>query len=72
MKIQESPRQKSRSRASRQGKTPSKGQPSSKQELELLKLILDSIYNGVLVTDPNGYIIYFNKPYGLFLGVNPE
>ncbi len=42
------------------------------QQLELYKLVLDNIYNGVVVVDANGYIIYFNKPYGQFLNVDPE
>ncbi len=40
--------------------------------LEILESIFDSIYNGALVTDPNGYVTHFNKPYGQFLGVDPE
>ncbi|MBU2055449.1 MAG: sigma 54-interacting transcriptional regulator [Proteobacteria bacterium] len=40
--------------------------------LRLLELILDNIYNGVIVTDAEGYVIYFNKPYGQFLGIDPE
>ncbi len=39
--------------------------------LRLLELILDNIHNGVIVTDAEGYIIYFNKPYGQFLGIDP-
>lgn len=31
-------------------------------QLELFKLILDSIHNGSTITDPDGYILYFNKP----------
>ncbi len=42
-----------------------------KTELEMYRMIFDSIYNGAVVTDPEGYILYFNKPYGEFLGVNP-
>ena len=42
------------------------------QSLEMYKLIFDSIYNGAIVTDINGMITHFNKPYGEFLGVNPE
>ncbi|RJX34952.1 MAG: PAS domain S-box protein [Desulfarculus sp.] len=38
-------------------------------QLEMHRLILDSIFNGVMVTDPQGYITHFNKPYGQFLGV---
>ena len=30
----------------------------------MLRLILDSIYNGVVVVDAQGYITHFNKPYG--------
>ena len=40
--------------------------------LRLLELILDNIYNGVIVTDAEGTVIYFNKPYGQFLGIDPE
>lgn len=43
-----------------------------KQKVEMFELILDSIHNGVLVTDAEGYIMHFNKPYGLFLKVDPE
>jgi PAS domain S-box-containing protein len=43
-----------------------------KKDLETYKLIFDSIYNGAIVTDENGIITHFNKPYGEFLGVNPE
>jgi PAS domain S-box-containing protein len=42
------------------------------QQLAMFRLILDSIYNGVVVTNADGFIIYFNKPYGQFLGVEPE
>lgn len=41
-------------------------------QLENYKLIFDSIYNGVMVTDADGYITHFNKPYGRFLGLEPE
>jgi len=46
------------------------GSPTSR--LRFLELILDNIYNGVLVTDAEGYVIYFNKPYGQFLGIDPD
>jgi PAS domain S-box-containing protein len=42
------------------------------ERLELYDLVLDSIFNGVVVTDSDGYILYFNRPYGRFLGVNPD
>jgi PAS domain S-box-containing protein len=42
-----------------------------RDRLALLELILDNIYNGVIVTDAEGYVIFFNKPYGKFLGIDP-
>lgn len=42
------------------------------RELELLRLVLDSIHNGVLVTDPEGRVILLNTPYARFLGVKAE
>ncbi len=40
-----------------------------RKELEMYKLIFDSIYNGAIVTDRDGMITHFNKPYGGFLNV---
>ncbi|MBW2431521.1 MAG: sigma 54-interacting transcriptional regulator, partial [Deltaproteobacteria bacterium] len=37
----------------------------------MFELILDSIYNGIMVTDADGFVTHFNKPYGQFLGLNP-
>ena len=42
-----------------------------RRQLELYQLIFDSIYNGAVVTDTNGIITHFNKPYGRFLGIDP-
>ncbi|UCF95705.1 MAG: PAS domain-containing protein, partial [Desulfobacterales bacterium] len=42
------------------------------KQLEMYQLIFDSIYNGAIVTDPDGCITHFNKPYGQFLGIKPE
>jgi PAS domain S-box-containing protein len=42
------------------------------QQLEMLELIFDCIYNGIMVTDADGYVTHFNKPYGQFLGLDPE
>lgn len=42
------------------------------QQLDLCQRIIDSIYNGVVVTDANGYIIHFNEPYGRFLGIKAK
>jgi len=41
------------------------------EQLEMYRLIFDSIYNGAIVTDINGNITHFNKPYGEYLGVDP-
>ncbi|MBI4961654.1 MAG: sigma 54-interacting transcriptional regulator [Desulfomonile tiedjei] len=53
------------------GKAPLEA-PSTRHEIDLLNLILDSIYNGVMITDVEGYITHFNTPYGQFLGVDPR
>ena len=45
---------------------------SLKKRLAIFELIFDNIYNGVKVTDADGYITHFNKPYGRFLGLEPE
>jgi PAS domain S-box-containing protein len=42
------------------------------EQLEMYELIFDSIYNGAIVTDANGTITHFNKPYGEFLGLDPQ
>lgn len=47
--------------------------PKSKAaDSDVLKLVFDSIHNGAMVTDAEGYVTHFNKPYGEFLGVIPE
>jgi len=43
-----------------------------RHQLEMYKLIFDSIYNGTMVTDSQGFITHFNKPYGKFLGMDPD
>lgn len=43
-----------------------------RQQLEMYELIFESIHYGGLVTDEKGYITHFNKPYGLFLGMDPD
>jgi PAS domain S-box-containing protein len=43
-----------------------------RQRLEMHEAIFESIYNGTMVTDAEGYITHFNKPYGQFLGLDPE
>ncbi|MEA3435537.1 MAG: sigma 54-interacting transcriptional regulator [Thermodesulfobacteriota bacterium] len=43
----------------------------TREQLEMYRLIFESIYNGSMVTDAKGFITHFNKPYGHFLGLNP-
>ncbi|MBW2630978.1 MAG: sigma 54-interacting transcriptional regulator [Deltaproteobacteria bacterium] len=43
-----------------------------KEQFEAYRRIFDSIHCGAIVTDAEGYIIYFNEPYGKFLNINPE
>ncbi|MFH2128878.1 MAG: sigma 54-interacting transcriptional regulator [bacterium] len=43
-----------------------------RRQLKMYELIFDSIYNGTMVTDADGLITHFNKPYGQFLGLNPS
>ena len=47
-------------------------QHEARRQLEMFELILDNIYNGIMVTDAKGFITHFNKPYGQFLGLDPE
>jgi transcriptional regulator with PAS, ATPase and Fis domain len=42
-----------------------------KRRLKMYELVFDSIYNGAMVTDADGLITHFNKPYGRFLGIDP-
>jgi len=40
-------------------------------QLEIYRLIFDSIHDGSMVTDAEGFVTHFNKPYGVFLGLDP-
>ena len=46
--------------------------PGLRQQVEMYELIFDCIYNGIMVTDAEGYVTHFNKPYGQFLGLDPQ
>ena len=41
-------------------------------QLESFALIFDSIHDGAIVIDAEGYITHFNRAYGKFLGIDPE
>ncbi|MDX1707285.1 MAG: sigma 54-interacting transcriptional regulator [Desulfobacterales bacterium] len=47
------------------------GPAALEEQLKAYELILESIYNGIMVTDAEGIITHFNKPYGQFLGLDP-
>jgi PAS domain S-box-containing protein len=42
-----------------------------KRQLEILRLVFESIHFGAMVTDAEGVITHFNAPYGQFLGLDP-
>ena len=63
---------KSEERPERENKNLHPDQSELRRQLEMFELILDNIYNGIMVTDAKGYITHFNKPYGQFLGLDPE
>jgi len=42
------------------------------ERVRFYETILDNIYNGVMITDPDGRIIFFSKTYGNFLGIDPK
>jgi len=46
--------------------------PEIEHRLKLADLIFDHIENGALVTDADGHILYFNRPYARFLGIEAE
>ncbi|MEH0018643.1 MAG: sigma 54-interacting transcriptional regulator [Desulfobacter sp.] len=43
-----------------------------KKELEMYRLIFNSINHGATVIDPEGRITHMNRPYGRFLGVDAQ
>lgn len=42
------------------------------KKIELYELIIDNINAGIVITDADGYITHFNKPYGRFLNLDPK
>ncbi|MCX5843610.1 MAG: PAS domain-containing protein, partial [Deltaproteobacteria bacterium] len=51
-------------------------EPKTVQELDekirLYEAVLNNILNGILITDPDGYVIFFSDTYGKFLGMDPK
>lgn len=72
MKASQTPEEIPRESSAGNSKNNSKKQTNIYQELEMHKRIFDSLHYGGIVTDVNGYITHFNKPYGQFLGIDPE
>lgn len=42
-----------------------------RSQVKMYRMIMDSIHNGVMVTDAHGIVTHFNKPYGQFLRLDP-
>lgn len=42
------------------------------QDPEAVGLFMDQFPNGVLITDPEGYVVFINKPYAQFLGLDQK
>lgn len=49
-----------------------KKQKAAFNDVEIYQRIFDSIHNGIMVTDPEGYITYLNQAYGRFLNLDPK
>jgi len=39
---------------------------------ETVELFLNHFHSGILITDPEGYVVFMNEPYGRFLGLSPK
>jgi len=42
------------------------------EKIRLYEAVLNNILNGVLITDPEGRVIFFSETYGKFLGMDPK
>ncbi|MBU1180592.1 MAG: PAS domain-containing protein, partial [Proteobacteria bacterium] len=42
------------------------------EKIEFYELVLDNIRNGVMITEPDGKIIFFSSTYGNFIGIDPK
>ena len=42
------------------------------EKIKLYEGVLNNILSGVLITDPDGYVIFFSDTYGKFLGMDPK
>ncbi|MBI5606559.1 MAG: PAS domain-containing protein, partial [Deltaproteobacteria bacterium] len=51
---------------------PSKTTQELQEKIAFYERVLDNIRNGVMITDPDGQVIFFSRTYGNFLGVDPQ
>jgi len=42
------------------------------KKIEFYEAVLNNIHNGVVITDPDGKVIFFSRTYGNFLGIDPK
>jgi PAS domain S-box-containing protein len=49
-----------------------KGIDALREKIRFYEVVLDNIYNGVMITDSEGKVIFFSKTYGNFLGIDPK
>ncbi len=42
------------------------------EKIHLYEAVFHNILNGVLITDPEGRVIFFSDTYGKFLGMDPK
>ncbi len=42
------------------------------KRLRLYESVLNNLLSGILITDPDGYVLFFSEAYGKFLGMNPR
>ena len=43
-----------------------------KEQVELYERIFDSVHHGIIITDPDGYVLHLNRPYSRFLNIDHE
>jgi transcriptional regulator with PAS, ATPase and Fis domain len=55
-----------------EGPLESAGLKTLQERTQLYEGVLHHILSGALITDPDGYIIFFSDTYGKFLGMDPK
>ena len=49
-----------------------KGSGTVQMDADLFQRIFDSVQNGIMITDPDGYVVYMNRPYGRYLNLKTD